>query len=99
MEDLTAVDTYLRKGEYPSGIGKGEKANLRRRCRNNFKLEGGVLYYKKALSSLHHGPPPKTKPHSHRPPPGDVPAKPKQKRLSSTESGEPPSKKIKVCNI
>ena len=51
MEDLTAVDTYLRKGEYPSGIGKGEKANLRRRCRNNFKLEGGVLYYKKALSA------------------------------------------------
>ena len=49
--------------------------------------------------SLHRGPPPKTKPHSHCPPPGDVPTKPKQKRLSSTESGEPPSKKIKICNI
>ena len=44
MEDLTAVDTYLRK-EYPSGISKGEKGI---RCR---KLEGGVLYYKKALSA------------------------------------------------
>ena len=41
MEDLAAV------GEYPSGINKGEKANLRRKCRNNFKLEGRVLYYKK----------------------------------------------------
>ena len=48
MEELSAVDAYLRRGEYPSGIGKGEKANLRRRCRNNFKLEDGILYYKKA---------------------------------------------------
>ena len=37
MEDLTAIDTYLRKGEYPCGMSKGEKANLRRRCRNNFR--------------------------------------------------------------
>ena len=50
MEDLTAIDTYLRKGEYPCGMSKGEKANLRRRCRNNFKLEDGLLYYKKAPS-------------------------------------------------
>ena len=27
---------------------KGEKANLQRRCRNNFKLVGGVLYNQKA---------------------------------------------------
>ena len=48
MEDLTAVEAYLRRGEYPVGLNKGEKANLRRRCRNNFKVENEVLYYKKA---------------------------------------------------
>ena len=45
VEDLPAVDAYVRIGEYPS---EGEKANLRRKCRNNFKLEEEVLYYKKA---------------------------------------------------
>ena len=29
-------------------MNKGEKANLRRKCRNNFKLDEGILYYKKA---------------------------------------------------
>ena len=48
METLAAVDAYLRKGEYPSGFSKGEKANLRRKCRNNYKLEEGMLYYRKA---------------------------------------------------
>ena len=48
MEDLAEVDAYLRRGEYPMGMSKGEKANLRRKCRNNFKLGGGMLYYKKA---------------------------------------------------
>ena len=48
MEDLAVVDVYLSRGEYPSGLSKGENANLRRKCRNNFKLEEGVLYYKKA---------------------------------------------------
>ena len=46
MEDLAAVEAYLRSGEYPSGINKGEKANLQRKCCNNYKLEGRVLYYK-----------------------------------------------------
>ena len=33
MEDLAAaVDAYLRRGEFSSGIMKGEKANLRRKC-------------------------------------------------------------------
>ena len=48
MEDFTEVEAYLRRGEYPGGLNKGEKANLRRRCRNNFKLDKEVLYYKKA---------------------------------------------------
>ena len=48
MQKYAAVDAYLRRGEYPSGIVKGEKANLRRKCGNNFRVEEGVLYYKKA---------------------------------------------------
>ena len=45
---VSIIDAYLRRGEYPSGLSKGEKANLRRKCRNNFKLDEGILYYKKA---------------------------------------------------
>ena len=33
----------------------------------------GHVLKKGVNQSRHHGPPPKTKPHSHRPPPGDVP--------------------------
>ena len=29
------------------GFSKAEKANLRRKCRNNFKIEDGVLHYRK----------------------------------------------------
>ena len=43
------VENYLLRGKYPFGMEKGEKANLRRRCRNNFKFAEGVLYYKKAV--------------------------------------------------
>ena len=28
---------------------EGEKANLRRRCRNNFKVVEGILYFRKAV--------------------------------------------------
>ena len=48
MEDLTDIERYLLRGEYPAGLSKGDKANLRWRCRNNFKLEAGVLYYRPA---------------------------------------------------
>jgi hypothetical protein len=48
LEDLTDIERYLLCGEYPAGLSKGDKANLRRRCRNNFKLEAGVLYYRRA---------------------------------------------------
>ena len=51
MEDFTAIENYLLRGSYPSGFSKGEKANLRRKCRNNFKLEGGILYYRKAADT------------------------------------------------
>ena len=50
MEELEAVENYLLRGAYPSGLSKGEKANLRRKCKNNFKLEDGILYYKRAVT-------------------------------------------------
>ena len=34
-------------GKYPAGYSKTDKANLRRKCRDNFKLEDGLLYYRK----------------------------------------------------
>ena len=36
----------LCKNQYPKGISKGDKANLRRKCKN-FKFECGVLYFKR----------------------------------------------------
>ena len=38
---------YICKWQYPDSFQKGEKANLHRRCRNNFKFEDGILYYRK----------------------------------------------------
>ena len=47
--DLQAVEQYLRAGVYPSGFSKGEKVNLRRKCRNNYKFEDGVLLFRKCI--------------------------------------------------
>ena len=44
--EFTAVETYLRSSQYPKGMTKGEKANFRRKCKNNFKFETGMLYFK-----------------------------------------------------
>ena len=46
-DEFTAVETYLRSSQYPKGMTKGEKANFRRKCKNSFKFETGMLYYKK----------------------------------------------------
>ena len=46
-DEFTAVETYLRCSQYPKGMTKGEKANLRRKCKNNLKFETEMLYYKK----------------------------------------------------
>lgn len=46
--DLRAVENYLLRGEYPASFSKAEKSNLRRRCRNNFKLDSGILKYRTA---------------------------------------------------
>ena len=50
MEELEAVESYLLREVYPSGLSKGEKANLRQKCKNNFNLEDGILYYRKAVA-------------------------------------------------
>ena len=49
MEEFTVVENYLRHGRYPEGLSKGEKANLRRKCRKNFLFKDGILYYKRAV--------------------------------------------------
>ena len=47
-DEFTAVETYLRSSQYPQEHDKErEKANLRLNCKNNFKFETGMLYYKK----------------------------------------------------
>ena len=50
MDEFAAVENYVWFGKYPSGMEKGNKANLRKKCNNNFKLECGLLYYKKKKS-------------------------------------------------
>ena len=47
MDEFDDIENYLLRGKYPEGYSKGEKANLRRKCRNNFKIEAGILYYRK----------------------------------------------------
>ena len=39
LQNLQEIQDYLQRGEYPSGLDKGEKANFRRKCKNNFKFE------------------------------------------------------------
>ena len=50
MGEFDEVENYLLRGKYPEGYTKGKKANLRRKCRNNFKIEGGILYYRKCAT-------------------------------------------------
>ena len=47
MDCYNDVEVYLMNGQYPSGMGKGEKSNFRRKCKNNFKIEDGILYYRR----------------------------------------------------
>ena len=47
MEELEVIEQYLLHGEYPAGYSKTDKANLIRKCRDNIKLEDGLLYYRK----------------------------------------------------
>ena len=50
-DGFTAVKTYVRSSQYPKGMTKGEKANLRRKCKSNFKFETGML--RKMVSTRH----------------------------------------------
>ncbi len=47
--DLEAIEGYLLRGTYPADYSKDQKTNLRRRCRNNFRIHDGVLQYRKAI--------------------------------------------------
>ena len=51
MEELNIVEQYLLHSRYPEGYTKADKTNLRRKCRQNFKLEDGVLYYRKNIKT------------------------------------------------
>ena len=44
QRELSVVEEYLLRGSYPDGFSK---ANLIRKCRNNFQIENGVLHYRK----------------------------------------------------
>ncbi len=47
MGEFRDVESYLLHGDYPEGLSKGEKVNLRRKCRNIYKIKDGILYYRK----------------------------------------------------
>jgi hypothetical protein len=46
MDVILDVENYLLRGDYPPCYSKEQKNNLRRKCRNNFRLEDGILKYK-----------------------------------------------------
>ena len=46
QDEFSVVNDYLRMNQYPKGISKGDKANLRRKCKN-FKFDCGVLYFRR----------------------------------------------------
>ena len=37
-DEFSVVEDYLRRNQYPEGISKGDKANLRRKCKNLGKV-------------------------------------------------------------
>ena len=47
MEKYDSIYRYLESGIYPEGLLKNEKRNFRRKCKENFKIEKGQLYYSK----------------------------------------------------
>ena len=51
VEELKSIELYLLRGEYPTDYTKVDKANLRRKCRNNFKVEDGMLCYRRNVSN------------------------------------------------
>ena len=49
-EELNVVEKYLVHHEYPNEFSKVEKANLRRKCRNSYKMEDRALHYRKNVN-------------------------------------------------
>ena len=47
MEEYDEVNTFIESGNYPAGLSKDGKRNWRRKCKENFKIESGQLFYKK----------------------------------------------------
>ena len=46
QDEFSVVEDYLRMNQYPKGLSKGDKANLRRKCKN-FEFDCGVLYFRR----------------------------------------------------
>ncbi len=45
-EEYDAVFHFLRSGEYPAGFSKNEKRALRRKAKDNYKVEKDALFYR-----------------------------------------------------
>ena len=53
-EELNVVEKYLVHRDYHNEFSKAEKTNLRRKCRNNYKMEDGVSHYRKRKEAMWH---------------------------------------------
>ena len=47
QDEFSVVEDYLRMNQYPKGISKGDKANLRRKCKN-FKFDCESALFQKS---------------------------------------------------
>ncbi len=45
-EEYDAVFHFLRSGQYPAGFSKNEKRALRRKAKDNYKVEKDALFYR-----------------------------------------------------
>ena len=55
MDEFAAVENYVRFCKYPSGVEKGDKANLRKKCNNNFKLSVDLSITRRKKVAMMHG--------------------------------------------
>ena len=54
-DKFTAVETYVRSSQYPKGMTKGEKANLRRKCKKWKSFVRSDDEKRRILESYHSG--------------------------------------------
>ena len=50
-EDYEEIYQFLQYGQYPSDLDKNHKRNFRRKAKNNYKVERGLLFYHHKNSS------------------------------------------------